>query len=53
MCYDSPNSHENEEINYEKYSRIEDGLCGIVVKVPGYRSRGPVSIPGTTRFSEK
>jgi hypothetical protein len=25
----------------------------IVVKVPGYRSRGPDSIPDTTRFSEK
>jgi hypothetical protein len=28
-------------------------LCGLVVRVPGYRSRGPVSIPGATRFSEK
>jgi hypothetical protein len=28
-------------------------LCGLVVKVPGYVSRGPGSIPGTTRFSEK
>jgi hypothetical protein len=28
-------------------------LCGLVVRVPGYRSRGPGSIPGTTRFSEK
>jgi hypothetical protein len=27
-------------------------LCGLVVRVPGYRSIGPVSIPGTTRFSE-
>jgi hypothetical protein len=26
---------------------------GIVVTVPGYRSRGPGSIPGATRFSEK
>jgi hypothetical protein len=25
----------------------------IVVKVLGYRSRGPGSIPGATRFSEK
>jgi hypothetical protein len=30
-----------------------DRLCGLVVKVLGYRSRGPGSIPGTTRFSEK
>jgi hypothetical protein len=31
-----------------------DRLCGLVVKVPGYRYRGPGSIPGATRFfSEK
>jgi hypothetical protein len=24
---------------------ITDRLCGLVVRVPGYRSRGPVSIP--------
>jgi hypothetical protein len=28
-------------------------LCGLVVRVPGYRSIGPGSIPGVTRFSEK
>jgi hypothetical protein len=28
-------------------------LCGLVVKVLGYRSRGPGSITGATRFSEK
>jgi hypothetical protein len=28
-------------------------LCGLVVRVSGYRSRGPSSIPGATRFSEK
>jgi hypothetical protein len=28
-------------------------LCGLVVRVPGYRSRGPGSIAGATRFSEK
>jgi hypothetical protein len=28
-------------------------VCDLVVGVPGYRSRGPGSIPGTTRFSEK
>jgi hypothetical protein len=28
-------------------------LCGLVVGVPGYGSRGPVSIPGATWFSEK
>jgi hypothetical protein len=30
-----------------------NSLCGLVVRVPGYRSRGPGSIPRTTRFSEK
>jgi hypothetical protein len=30
-----------------------DRLCGLVVRVPNYRSRGPGSIPGTTRYSEK
>jgi hypothetical protein len=29
-----------------------DRPCGLVVRVPGYRSRGPNSIPGTTRFSK-
>jgi hypothetical protein len=29
-----------------------DRLCGLVAKVPGYRSRGPGSIPDATRFSE-
>jgi hypothetical protein len=28
-------------------------LCGLVVRVLGYRSGGPGSIPGTTRFSDK
>jgi hypothetical protein len=30
-----------------------DRLCGLVLRVPGYRSRGPGSIPGVTTFSEK
>jgi hypothetical protein len=30
-----------------------DCLCGILVRVPGYRSRGPSSILGTTRLSVK
>jgi hypothetical protein len=30
-----------------------DRLCGPVVRVPGYRSGGPGSISGATRFSEK
>jgi hypothetical protein len=28
-----------------------DRLCGLVVRVLGYRLGGPGSIPGTTRFS--
>jgi hypothetical protein len=28
---------------------IADRLCGLVVKVLGYRSGGPGSIPGTTK----
>jgi hypothetical protein len=30
-----------------------DRLCGLVVRVPGYRSRGLGSISGANRFSEK
>jgi hypothetical protein len=30
-----------------------DRLCGLVAIVHAYRSRGPGSIPGATRFSEK
>jgi hypothetical protein len=30
-----------------------DRLCGPMVRVPGYRSRGPGSIPGATRFFDK
>jgi hypothetical protein len=29
-----------------------DRLCGLVVRVLGYRSGGPGSIPGTTRKKE-
>jgi hypothetical protein len=32
---------------------MNDRLFGLVVRVPGYRYRGPGSIPGATRFSEK
>jgi hypothetical protein len=42
------------ELNaFELRLSLPDGLCGLVVSVPGYRSRGPGSIPGATRFSEK
>jgi hypothetical protein len=29
--------------------RMEDRLCGLVVRILGYRSGGPGSIPDTTR----
>jgi hypothetical protein len=32
---------------------LYERLCGLVARVPGYRSRGPGSVPGATRFSEK
>jgi hypothetical protein len=35
--------------NYDSYTNIPDRLCGLVVRVLGYRSRGPGSIPGSTR----
>jgi hypothetical protein len=31
---------------------IIDRLCGLVIRVPSYISRGPGSIPSATRFSE-
>jgi hypothetical protein len=31
----------------------KDRLCGLVVRVLGYRSGGPGSIPGTTREEKK
>jgi hypothetical protein len=35
-----------------KMQHLIDRLCGLVAGVLGYRSGGPGSIPGTTRFSE-
>jgi hypothetical protein len=32
---------------------LEDCLCGLVVRVLGYISGGPGSIPGTTRKKKK
>jgi hypothetical protein len=38
----------------ERKIRILVGnTASVVVRVPGYRSRGPGSIPDATRFSEK
>jgi hypothetical protein len=38
---------------YICYVEEIDRLCGLVVRVPGYRSIGPRSIPGAITFSEK
>jgi hypothetical protein len=38
---------------YYYYYYYYGRLCGLVVRVLGYRSGGPGSIPGTTRFSER
>jgi hypothetical protein len=35
--------------NFNKHYQICDRLCGLVIRVLGYRFGGPVSIPGTTR----
>jgi hypothetical protein len=35
--------------NFGEISKLHDRLCGLVVRVLGYRSGGPGSIPDTTR----
>jgi hypothetical protein len=35
--------------NFDSYITRNDRLCGLVVRVLGYRSGGPDSIPGTNR----
>jgi hypothetical protein len=37
------------QLYYKYIYTTNDRLCGLVVIVLGYRSRGPGSIPGTTR----
>jgi hypothetical protein len=41
------------EVKFALIVSWRDRLCGLVVRVLGYRSGGPGSIPGTTRFSLK
>jgi hypothetical protein len=41
------------ELNLYVMEKKVDRLCGLVDRVPGFRSRCPGSIPGATRFSEK
>jgi hypothetical protein len=43
----------NHLININIFLAFKDHLCGLVVRVPGYRSRGSGSIPSATSFSEK
>jgi hypothetical protein len=44
---------ENVFYSFKIFYNFFDRLCGLVVRVLGYRSGDPGSIPGTTRFSEK
>jgi hypothetical protein len=39
----------NNMAHYKHCLRLSDRLCGLVVRVIGYRSGGPGSIPGTTK----
>jgi hypothetical protein len=36
-------------LDYKSVDLYSDRLCGLVVRVLGYRSGGPGSIPGTTK----
>jgi hypothetical protein len=39
-----------ELLRFVVNSEYDDRLCGLVVRVPGYRSRGPGSIPALPDF---
>jgi hypothetical protein len=41
------------KLNAQRPTCATHRFCGLVVRVPGYRSRGPGSTSGSTRFSEK
>jgi hypothetical protein len=41
--------HKVNDDNNNKKKKKKDRICGLVVRVLGYRSGGPGSIPGTTR----
>jgi hypothetical protein len=43
----------DKQMYFYQFLLLMFSLCGLVVRVPGYRSRGPGLIPGATRFSEK
>jgi hypothetical protein len=38
---------------YYYFYYYHDRVCSLLVRVPGYRSRGPGSIPSATRVSEQ
>jgi hypothetical protein len=40
-------------VEFSRLATDTDSLCGLVVRVLGYRSSGSCSISGATRFSEK
>jgi hypothetical protein len=42
--------HSNSRENLKPHIQISGRLCWLVVRVPGYRSRGPGTILGTTNF---
>jgi hypothetical protein len=42
---------DGQRLDIDKQYEPGDRLCGLVVRVLGYRSGSPDSIPGTTRFS--
>jgi hypothetical protein len=42
------NTH-NSMRNFDSTYNLSDRLCGLVVRVLGYRSGGPGSIPGTSK----
>jgi hypothetical protein len=41
--------YDRKSRNYHSFYCEGDRLCGLVVRVLGYRSGGPGSIPGTTK----
>jgi hypothetical protein len=51
LCYRN-DYDKKREADFKQVCFCSDRLCGLVVRVLGYRSRGPGSIPGTTRRKE-
>jgi hypothetical protein len=49
----SPNHNYTKLRGLSPRAKYTDRLCGLVVRVSGYRSKGPGSIPGSTSLSEK